>query len=523
MTDVVSPLTVFDDLYKRDSSADVIISDSSSSNTPTYYAWTNSTYNATIYTNITTPSTSGPFYNANGDDITDQLNNADCGVYSATSSAISWSAYEKGYIIAPTSTKVDIGDYIYDRDPSKDIVPTPTPTPSSNTYVGDRLYGWNDNSQTHQRTLYAWTNNYTWLGTVYTVDPIPTIPFSVYGPENTNKTAQYVYGANSSYNYYFNTANATQLTYCYTYNNTSTTTYNFIRDNSKDVVINYPANIYTNTPEITNNLRLYSNTGNTVGLTAEVTNSVFEYTPFDGNFRAYALNGEYGYFHVYVRKDNPQVGDAVYTNGGTNGAFETYEITNTGTVNGSFYFIISESEAAYKNSHYIRDVASDVNSSVYFDNGFTSCLTGDTEVMMADKSIKQLKDIEVGDCVLSIDPDTQDQVIDIVIFTDKDDPEEEKTQNEYTKWTFSDGYSVNTVLRHRFYNVEASCFKYMDEWKLGEHTLTVDGKIVELLSSEVIKEKVRHYKITTKQYHNYFANGMLTGSRLTKAFKLENK
>lgn len=64
MTDVVSPLTVFDDLYKRDSSADVIIPDSSatSETSETLYAWTiesgasiNSGEITTIYTKTPDP------------------------------------------------------------------------------------------------------------------------------------------------------------------------------------------------------------------------------------------------------------------------------------------------------------------------------------------------------------------------------------------------------------------------------------------------------------------------------------
>ena len=141
-----------------------------------------------------------------------------------------------------------------------------------------------------------------------------------------------------------------------------------------------------------------------------------------------------------------------------------------------------------------------------------SCLTGDTLVTMYDGSQKRIDEVEFGDIVLSVDPKTNKLVLDTVIYTDKD---EVKTDDHYDKWTFSDGYEVKTVKRHRFYNVERQAFVYMDEWNIGEHTYTIDGKCVELLKHEVVNEEVRHYKITILKNHNYFANGMLTGSRLT--------
>lgn len=89
------------------------------------YAWTNSDYNATIYTNILTPLTTGPFYDSEGNNITSYVNNADCGVSSATSSVISWSVGGKGYTIPPTSSVATYRTtYNYNRDSSKDILET---------------------------------------------------------------------------------------------------------------------------------------------------------------------------------------------------------------------------------------------------------------------------------------------------------------------------------------------------------------------------------------------------------------
>lgn len=138
------------------------------------------------------------------------------------------------------------------------------------------------------------------------------------------------------------------------------------------------------------------------------------------------------------------------------------------------------------------------------------CLTGDMLVTMADNSTKRLDEIKVGDEILSYDWNTMSLVPNKVIFTDKD---ENKSFKEYHKWTFDDGTIIKTVHRHRFYNVEAKQFKYMDMWSIGEHAYKQDGSMPMLVSHELITEDVRHYKITGEIGTNYFVNGLLTGDR----------
>lgn len=138
------------------------------------------------------------------------------------------------------------------------------------------------------------------------------------------------------------------------------------------------------------------------------------------------------------------------------------------------------------------------------------CLTGDHLITMGDGSLKRLDKIKCGDYVKSYDWSTNKLVPKKVIFSDTD---ENKTHIEYDKWTFDDGTIIKTVHRHEFYNVEAKRFKYMDEWKIGEHTYKEDGTKPALVAHETIKKTVRHYKITLEGGTNYFANGLLTGDR----------
>ena len=143
-------------------------------------------------------------------------------------------------------------------------------------------------------------------------------------------------------------------------------------------------------------------------------------------------------------------------------------------------------------------------------SAMSSCLTGDTLITLADNSTKRLDEIEVSDYVLSYDWETLTKIPRKVIFTDKD---AHKTYTEYDVWTFDNGSTIKTVHRHEFYNAEAKRFKYMDEWQIGEHAVTIDGTLTALVSHETIKEEIQHYKITLEGSTNYFANGLLTGDR----------
>ena len=138
-----------------------------------------------------------------------------------------------------------------------------------------------------------------------------------------------------------------------------------------------------------------------------------------------------------------------------------------------------------------------------------TCLTGDTWVTMSDGKKKRLRSVKVGDKVLSVDPLTG-KIVESEIF--ESDIKEVKKHNCYDKWTFSDGTTIKTVHRHRFYNIETKSYMHIDECKIGDHFLKEDGSIVELVEHKRVNRTVRHFAITPK-LHNYFANGMLNGDR----------
>ena len=148
-----------------------------------------------------------------------------------------------------------------------------------------------------------------------------------------------------------------------------------------------------------------------------------------------------------------------------------------------------------------------------------TCLTGDTLITLSDGAQKRIDSITIDDKVLSIDPKTLELVVDEITYCDSDC---NKTHIEYDIWTFENNYVVKTVHRHRLYNCESEGFVNMDEWAIGDHTRTIDGKEIALLEHVHVKELVNHYTLFTKNYNNYFANGMLTGNKYSKELTFED-
>ena len=136
------------------------------------------------------------------------------------------------------------------------------------------------------------------------------------------------------------------------------------------------------------------------------------------------------------------------------------------------------------------------------------CLTGDMLITMADNTEKRMDKIQVGDKILSYNGNALEEAV--VTYSDAD---AEKTHNNYDVWEFSDGTIVKTVHRHRLYNCESEAFVNMDEWKLGDHARTIDGKEIALVKHEHVDELVNHYTIFTDKYNNYFVNGLLAGNK----------
>lgn len=102
--------------------------------------------------------------------------------------------------------------------------------------------------------------------------------------------------------------------------------------------------------------------------------------------------------------------------------------------------------------------------------------------------------------------------------------------HEYNLCKFSNGVEVGFVGNggnegyHRIYNDEAKAFTHtgVAETPIGTHTFAEDSSFPELISQEVIKTPIRYYNIGTKEHINLFSDGILTSSRISNKYAIEN-
>ena len=151
------------------------------------------------------------------------------------------------------------------------------------------------------------------------------------------------------------------------------------------------------------------------------------------------------------------------------------------------------------------------------------CLSGETEIDIYDEEKKKrrkkkLKDLKVGDKVISFNTETKKWEIDEVL---NDDMHEVKFELSYDIWTFSDGTQITTVKKHEFYNVSQEKLMYIDEWNMGDKIYKEDGTTPSLVKHEQIQEPIRHYTLMNHN-HNYIANGCLSGTREMRKIKVED-
>ena len=151
------------------------------------------------------------------------------------------------------------------------------------------------------------------------------------------------------------------------------------------------------------------------------------------------------------------------------------------------------------------------------------CLSGETEIDIYDEEKKKrrkkkLKDLKVGDKVISFNTETKKWEIDEVL---NNDMHEVKFELSYDIWTFSDGTQITTVKKHEFYNVSQEKLMYIDEWNMGDKIYKEDGTTPSLIKHEQVQEPIRHYTLMNHN-HNYIANGCLSGTREMRKIKVED-
>lgn len=139
-----------------------------------------------------------------------------------------------------------------------------------------------------------------------------------------------------------------------------------------------------------------------------------------------------------------------------------------------------------------------------------SCLLDTTAILMADGTKKAIRDVRAGDLVMSVNPKTGALEADRVIACDGDT---DKRHDVKDVWRFDDGSVIETVHRHRIYNVDLGEPMYMEAWNIGERCYKEDGATPRLVGHERQAGDWRHCTLFTERWNNYFAGGLLCGNR----------
>lgn len=154
-----------------------------------------------------------------------------------------------------------------------------------------------------------------------------------------------------------------------------------------------------------------------------------------------------------------------------------------------------------------------------------SCIIEGTLITLADHTKKPIEDITYDDDLLvwNFYEGKFDSAKPVWIT-------KPRLAHEYNLCKFSNGVEVGFVGNggnegyHRIYNNETKTFTHtgVAETPIGTHTFAEDGSFPELVSQEIIKTPIHYYNIGTKEHINLFSNGILTSSRISNKYAIEN-
>lgn len=139
------------------------------------------------------------------------------------------------------------------------------------------------------------------------------------------------------------------------------------------------------------------------------------------------------------------------------------------------------------------------------------CLVKGTKILMADKSLKNIEDITYHDLILVYDHDNGGLTPVYPLWIEK-----EKTTDNYTKISFSDGTILNTFSGHGIYSLDKN--KYIstisNDFHVGSNVAKVndDGSVskVFVTNIEKINKPTTYYQVSSTRYDNVIANNILT-------------
>ena len=148
----------------------------------------------------------------------------------------------------------------------------------------------------------------------------------------------------------------------------------------------------------------------------------------------------------------------------------------------------------------------EVNKTI--DVNIISCLSGDTLIQISkDGETKPIKDIKIGDYVYT--PNGMEKVV-------YSDSNLSRTAKSYYLFTFEDERELKIIKNHRFLNPKNSKFEHILDRQVGDYLIDNNQKLIKIVKIELIEEEIEHYTIFTENTNQYYANGFLSGNKISK-------
>lgn len=143
------------------------------------------------------------------------------------------------------------------------------------------------------------------------------------------------------------------------------------------------------------------------------------------------------------------------------------------------------------------------------------CFSADTEILMADGSIKLAKDIRVGDMVKVWDFDNGCYAEAPLFWVKK----AERCLG-YQRITTNTGRIFKQVHNHRMFSLTNNTFEQCQSI-LGHKVWTADGEET-VVSAEFIREPVEYYNAVSHYHMNLICNGFLTSCRFNNLYPIKD-
>jgi RHS repeat-associated protein len=134
--------------------------------------------------------------------------------------------------------------------------------------------------------------------------------------------------------------------------------------------------------------------------------------------------------------------------------------------------------------------------------GSLNCFLAGTQVLLADGTSKNIEDIELGEEVLSTDPETGEtnsQPVTALIHTEAD-----KHLNELSIETPTGAHKLTATAEHLFWVPSTGEWIGAGDLNPGMVLLTADGTTAKIKANRAYTDHVRTYNLTVAEEHTYF-------------------